>query len=159
MADEKKMTVNEALGVFTPFKNIFRAAERLEEACLVVANLEGDVARLNEEKKKAENEYEIAARELAGIQKKVKEADDDAFKRMKAHQAEIEDERVGLVKFKAKCAKETDEFREVHEKTRQKIKEDTDALEAKRGNLARQVREMEHPPGEPEGSFQARVEP
>lgn len=50
----EKMGLTEAVNEIIKFKNVFRAAEHIEEVLTSVTNLKGEVARLNKEKKEAE---------------------------------------------------------------------------------------------------------
>jgi hypothetical protein len=155
----EKMSIKEALGVLTPFKNLFRAAERIEEALSTVTTLEAETSRLKREKAEADDARAVAVRDLEAIRNKVKQAEIDRLETIQDIQKEIADKKAGLAGFKAQCLKETGDFRALEMKERQKIRDDTLALEAKRSDLAKTVREMAKPPGEPEGTAQARVEP
>lgn len=121
----EKMSIGEALGEITRFKNVFQAAERLEAVLMMVSNMEGEINRLLAEKKEAEEATKAAveARDkakalLEQVQGRLRSFQ-DAFDLEVSERRKLADEQIQAVKselsqqlsgLKAKYALETTQF-------------------------------------------------
>jgi hypothetical protein len=162
MAEERKkekVNVNALAQGLIRFLNIFPDAESLREECQKVLDLEGEVARLKQEAHEAENARVEAVRKRKVAEFDLQEAVEKHERAKRAHADARQEEAAALVRFKIECAKKTEEIRAEQMKEQTRIMAETQELEFKRGNLAKVVREMERPPGDPEPSASARVEP
>lgn len=159
MAEKKeKVKITELTEDLTKFLNIFSFAERLKGELEKVSDLEGEAARLKAEIKAAEDERFLAVKHRDQMHKEI----DMLKKSLEVVQADFEkavkEEKEALENYRKQMVDQTQEIRAEHQKERAKILADTQALEFKRGNLAKQVREIESPVKSPEPGTQARIE-
>lgn len=158
MAEKTKVNITELTEDLTKFLNIFSSAERLKEECQKVSDLEGELARLKAETKQAEDETFLAIKrrdqmrnEIGLMKKSLEVLQADFKKNIRAEQEAVEH-------FRKQMVEQTQEIRAEHQKERARILAETQQLEFQRGNLAKQVREMESPSKSPEPGTQARIE-
>lgn len=132
----EKLTVSDALNEIIRFKNVFRAAERIEEALATVATLQGESARLMREVKEAEAER-VAAIEgrdkakalLEQVQARLEQAQAGFDAEVEARR---EKARQDIADLKAQAQQHMDKIRTEHE---EEVKRYFDGLKEKASKL------------------------
>ena len=134
------MTLNEALAEATKFKNMFRAAERLEQMLAFVANIEGETARLRKEQ--AERTQKLAELDRRVDEKHV-ELQETIDSMTSTAETESNKAQEALGKLKRHCDEQMIAVREKYVKDKNKMAQEIGDLEGQRAQLVKAIKKLE----------------
>ena len=134
-----KMTLNEALAEAAKFKNMFRAAEHLEQMLQVVANLEGETMRLH--KRQSEQTQKLAELDRRVDEKHV-ELQETIDSMTSTAETESNKAQEALGKLKRHCDEQMIAVREKYIKDKNKMAQEIGDLEGQRAQLVLAVKKL-----------------
>jgi len=134
-----KMTLNEALAEATKFKNMFRAAEHLEQMLQVVANLEGETMRLH--KRQSEQTQKLAELDRRVDEKHV-ELQETIDSMTSTAEAESAKAQAALGKLKRHCDEQMIAVRQKYVTDKKKMEVEIGDLQGQRAQLVEAVKKL-----------------
>jgi len=134
-----KMTLNEALAEAAKFKNMFRAAEHLEQMLQVVSNLEGETMRLRKEQ--AERTQKLAELNKRVDDKQV-ELQETIDSMTSTAEAESKGAQEALGKLKRHCDEQMKAIRAKYVEDKKKMEVEIGDLQGQRAQLVEAVKKL-----------------